>query len=84
MELFSHRIGKKSVRSIIQIDSMDDDLRVGLWNAVSRVYVSEVNKLANSGGAWASSAPVDFLSGSTCEDTPMALYTGITLMKLGD
>src|SRR3989304_2235105 len=35
MELFSHRKGLKPIKSIIQIDSMDSDLRNGLWNALS-------------------------------------------------
>src|SRR3990170_7538382 len=34
MELFSHRKGLKPIKSIIQIDSMDDDLRNGLWDAL--------------------------------------------------
>ncbi len=29
---FSQRMSFKSVKSIIQIDSMDEDLRTGLWN----------------------------------------------------
>ncbi len=35
MNLFSQRKGLKPVKSIIQIDSMDTDLRNSLWNALS-------------------------------------------------
>ena len=35
MELFSHRKGLKPIKSIIQIDSMDSDLRNGLWDMLS-------------------------------------------------
>lgn len=31
--LFSQRIGKRPVKSTVQVDSMDQDLRNGLWNA---------------------------------------------------
>lgn len=34
MESFSQRKGLKPIKSVIQIDSMDDDLRNGLWNAL--------------------------------------------------
>ena len=34
MELFSHKYGYKPVKSIMQVQSMDDDLRNSLWNAV--------------------------------------------------
>ena len=30
--LFSQRKGLKPVKKEIQIDNMDDDLRIGLWN----------------------------------------------------
>src|SRR2546430_15992567 len=30
---FSQRMGLKKVKNLIQINSMDDDLRNGLWNA---------------------------------------------------
>ena len=35
MELFSHRAGYKSLRSVLQIESMDDALRNALWSAFS-------------------------------------------------
>ncbi len=38
MLLFSHREGIKEVKSIIQINSMDDELRIGLWNAYCSEY----------------------------------------------
>ena len=35
MELFSQRKGLKPVKSVMQVDGMDDDLRNGLWNALT-------------------------------------------------
>ena len=36
--LFSRKIGKKPIKIDIQIDSMDDDLRIALWNKL-HVYI---------------------------------------------
>ncbi len=36
--LFSQRKGLKPVKSVLQIDSMDEDLRNGLWNALTLCY----------------------------------------------
>lgn len=38
MESFSQRQGIKLMKSIVQIDSMDDDLRNSLWNALTLCY----------------------------------------------
>ncbi len=38
MTLFSQRHGYKPVKSVIQTESMDQDLRVGLWNALELFY----------------------------------------------
>src|SRR5690348_8885182 len=38
MRPFSERIGKIPKKSVIQVNSMDEDLRVGLWNVVSGHY----------------------------------------------
>lgn len=38
MQSFSQRKGLKPIKSIMQIDSMDDDLRNGLWNALEVYY----------------------------------------------
>jgi len=38
MELFSQRYGYKPVKSVIQIETMDEDLRNGLWNAIDIYY----------------------------------------------
>jgi hypothetical protein len=43
MELFSHKYGYKPVKSIMQIQSMDDDLRNSLWNAVHIFYLTDLN-----------------------------------------
>jgi len=42
MKLFSQRQGLKPIKSVIQIDSMDEDLRNGLWNALALFYWSRV------------------------------------------
>jgi len=55
---FSERQGIKPVKSIIQIDSMDDELRNGLWNVLHGHFwhrferdkgVPEINLLAREG-----------------------------------
>ena len=38
MELFSQRKGIKTVKNVIQVDNIDDDLRNGLWNALNIYY----------------------------------------------
>lgn len=40
---FSQRKGLKLIKSKIQIDSMDDDLRRGLWNSLFKYYLSKVD-----------------------------------------
>ena len=42
--LFSQKHGYKPVKSVIQLTSIDDDLRNGLWNALDVYYWS------NAGG----------------------------------
>ena len=42
--LFSQRKGIKPVKSVIQTDSMDDDLRNSLWNALTLNYWDSVKK----------------------------------------
>ncbi len=43
MELFSHKYGYKPVKRIMQVQSMDDDLRNSLWNAVYIFYLKSLN-----------------------------------------
>lgn len=38
MELFSQRKGIKPVKKVMQVDNIDDDLRNGLWNALTFYY----------------------------------------------
>lgn len=38
MKLFSHRYGFKPIKSVIQTESIDDELRTGLWNALTTFY----------------------------------------------
>ncbi|ACI21649.1 AbiJ-NTD4 domain-containing protein [Thermodesulfovibrio yellowstonii] len=42
MKLFSQRKGLKPVKSVMQIDSMDSDLRNGLWNSLVIFYWDQV------------------------------------------
>lgn len=42
MKLFSQREGIKPVKSVIQVDTMDKDLRNGLWNALTMFYWEQV------------------------------------------
>ncbi len=46
MELFSQRYGFKPVKTIIQVDGMDSDLRNGLWNALEIFFWSKARKEA--------------------------------------
>lgn len=50
MTLFSQRKGLKLVKNIMQVDSMDEDLRNGLWNALSIYYWNKMegNKYLSS------------------------------------
>jgi len=41
--LFSQRKGLKPVKSIIQVDNIDDDLRNGLWSALTLSYWDQVH-----------------------------------------
>lgn len=45
---FSQRKGLRSVKSIIQKDSMDEDLRTGLWNAFQIVVLEKLDDLYDS------------------------------------
>ncbi len=40
--LFSYRKGLKPVKSIMQVDNMDNDLRNNLWNALTIYYWNDV------------------------------------------
>ena len=42
MRLFSQRKGIKPVKSVIQVDSMDTELRNGLWNALTIFYWDQI------------------------------------------
>jgi len=42
MRLFSQRKGIKPVKSVVQVDSMDTELRNGLWNALTIFYWNQV------------------------------------------
>jgi len=45
MRLFSQRKGIKPVKSVIQVNNMDDDLRIGLWNALTIFYWNQVKDI---------------------------------------
>jgi len=40
---FSQRMGLESIRSVLQIDSIDDELRNGLWNSIYEVFFGQEN-----------------------------------------
>ena len=40
--LFSQRAGIKPIKNTIQINSMDNDLKVGLWSALVMHYFDKV------------------------------------------
>ena len=40
---FSQRMGLTSIRDTIQVDSMDDALRNGLWNCVLEHYLNPIS-----------------------------------------
>ena len=42
MESFSQKYGYKSLKTVIQIDSMDEELCNGLWNALYAYYWERV------------------------------------------
>ena len=42
MELFSHKYGYKPIKSIMQVKSIDEDLRNSLWNVVHIYYLSSL------------------------------------------
>lgn len=44
MKLFSQRKGIKPVKSVIQVNFMDDDLRNGLWNALTTSYWDNISR----------------------------------------
>lgn len=44
MKLFSQRKGIKPVKSVIQVDKMDKDLRSGLWNGLTIFYWAGIPK----------------------------------------
>jgi len=50
MALFSQRIGKTPIKTVLQIESMDDDLRNSLWNVIKLFFLDEVKAslLSNS------------------------------------
>jgi len=42
MKLFSQRKGIKKVKNVIQVNDIDDDLRNGLWNALTIYYWKQI------------------------------------------
>ena len=43
MKSFSQRKGLKLIRSVLQVDSMDDDLRNGLWNVLYIMHLENID-----------------------------------------
>jgi len=44
MKLFSQRKGFKPIKSVMQVDSMDSELKNGLWDALTIFYWNQVKK----------------------------------------
>jgi hypothetical protein len=44
MQTFSQRKGLKPVKSVMQVEDMDDDLRNSLWNSLTRQYWNSVDE----------------------------------------
>lgn len=49
MKLFSQRKGLKLVKTVLQVDSMDSDLRNRLWNALILFYWNQVKEIRSRG-----------------------------------
>jgi hypothetical protein len=43
LERFSETYGYKPIKTVMQVDSMDADLRIGLWNGLAVYYWAELN-----------------------------------------
>jgi len=52
MSIFSDRMGFTPVRSAVQLDSMDKELRNGLWNVLSCDILSGSSSLSAGYGTW--------------------------------
>ena len=46
---FSERIGKTQIKTEIQLESMDDDLRIALWNIYDLVYLHDLKRSQSLG-----------------------------------
>lgn len=47
--LFSQRVGLKPIKNVIQIDSIDAELRNSLWNALTIFYWDRMKEITNAG-----------------------------------
>jgi len=45
---FSEEHGYKPIKTVMQVDSMDADLRIGLWNGLAVYYFGALNRSASS------------------------------------
>jgi hypothetical protein len=43
MKLFSQRKGLKPIKTVVQLDTVDEELRVALWNTLCSYYWHHVN-----------------------------------------
>lgn len=59
---FSDRIGVTKPRDLIQVDSMDDDLRISLWNVLTAVYWEKFDRPMHDGSGY--SGRMDYTSSS--------------------
>ena len=45
MKSFSERYGYKPIKNVIQLGTMDDDLRNSLWNVIYILFIKGTNHL---------------------------------------
>lgn len=46
---FSQRIGKRPIKTVLQVESMDDDLRTRLWNTILENFFGQIDSYATPG-----------------------------------
>jgi hypothetical protein len=63
---FSQRVGITPIKSIIQIESIDDDLRNSLWNLITRHYLELLDYSKDHG--WVSNSDYKFIARNIWQD----------------
>lgn len=68
---FSERYGLKKLKSVIQVDSMDSDLKTSLWNALCLCYW---NSVVDSGGRFRTIRRLSFFGNESLRELCHALW----------